>query len=305
MQIGYIGFGKMGLNMALRLKEKGHEVVGYNRSEEGREKARKEALNVVDDLNVLVEKLQSPRLIWIMVSHQGVDEVLGEIVSLLSAGDTIIDGGNCFYKDTLRRAKEIKGKGVNFLDIGVSGGPSGARNGACLMIGGEKEIAKKYIDLYKDLSAPDAWKILGESGAGHFAKMVHNGIEYGMMQSIAEGFAVIKKSDFNFDVKNVADLYNHKSVIESRLIQWLYDGFDKFGPELLEISGEVAASGEGEWTVNTAKELKVSAPAIETSLYFRKMSKGNPSYIGKILSTMRTMFGGHDVGEKNNLNKII
>lgn len=298
MQIGYIGFGKMGLNMALRLKEKGHTVLGYNRSEDGREKARDAGVDVVDALSVLIEKLPKPRLIWIMVSHQGVDEVLNELLPLLSEGDTVIDGGNCFYKDTLRRTEEIEKRGINFLDIGVSGGPAGARNGACLMIGGKKEIAEKYVDLYKDLSAPDAFKILGKNGAGHFAKMVHNGIEYGMMQSIGEGFAVLKKSDFNFDLKEVADLYNHQSVIESRLVKWLHDGFEKFGSELDGISGEVATSGEGEWTVNTAKELKIPSPAIDTSLYFRKMSKGNPTYIGKILSTMRTMFGGHDVMEK-------
>ena len=298
MQIGYIGFGKMGLNMALRLKEKGHTVLGYNRSEEGKIKAREEGVDVMNSLKEMVNGLQTPRTIWIMVSHQGVDEVLNELLPLLDKGDTVIDGGNCFYKDTLRRTEEIEKRGINFLDIGVSGGPGGARNGACLMIGGKKEVAEKYIQLYKDLSAPDSWKILGKNGAGHFAKMVHNGIEYGMMQSIAEGFAILKKSDFNFDLKEVSDLYNHQSVVESRLIKWLHDGFDKFGPELGGISGEVSASGEGEWTVNTAKELKVPSPAIDTSLYFRKMSKGNPSYIGKILSTMRTMFGGHNVEEK-------
>lgn len=298
MKIGYIGFGKMGLGQALLLKEKGHEVFGFNRSEEGRMKARESGIDVKNSLKEMVEVLEIPRTIWIMVSHQGVDEVLNELLPLLSKGDTVIDGGNCFYKETLRRTEEIEKRGINFLDIGVSGGPAGARNGACLMIGGKKEVAEKYIDLYKDLSAPNAWKILGKNGAGHFAKMVHNGIEYGMMQSIGEGFAVLKKSDFNFNLLDVADLYNNQSVIESRLVKWLHDGFEKFGEDLEGISGEVSASGEGEWTVNTAKELKVPAPAIETSLYFRKMSKGNPTYIGKILSTMRTMFGGHDVKEK-------
>lgn len=298
MQIGYVGLGKMGMNMALRLKEKGHDVVCFNRSDEGKEKGRAEGLDVKDSLPDLVQGLEGPRTIWIMVSHQGVDEVIKELLPLLEKNDTIIDGGNCFYKDTVRRAGELEHKGINFIDIGVSGGPGGARSGACLMIGGKKDVVKKYEKLYEDLSAPDAWKHFGDYGAGHFTKMVHNGIEYGMMQSIAEGFAILKKSDFNLDLKEVADLYNHKSVIESRLVGWLKDGIDKYSPELNGISGEVSASGEGEWTVKTAKEFNVPAPAIQTSLYFRQMSQDNPSYIGKLLSVMRNMFGGHDVKEK-------
>lgn len=301
MQIVYIGLGKMGKNMALRLQEKGHEVFCYNRGEEGRLKARAEGLQVFDTLKDVLEKVTGAKFVFVMVSHQGVDEVLNELLPLLSKGDTVVDGGNCFYKDTLRRTIEIEKLGINFLDIGVSGGPGGARNGACLMIGGKKEIAEKYTALYDDLSAQIenkyAWKILGGNGAGHFAKMVHNGIEYGMMQSIAEGFNIIKNSDFKFNLREVAELYNSKSVIDSRLVAWLAAGFEKYGEELEGISGEVNASGEGEWTVNTAKEKKLPAPAIETSLYFRKMSKGNPTYLGKILSTMRNMFGGHEVKE--------
>ncbi len=298
MKIGYIGFGKMGLNMILRMKEKGHDVVGWNRSEEGRNKGRSAGVQVVDTVKELIDALPVPRTVWIMVSHQGVDEVLNEIVPLLTPGDTVIDGGNCFYKDALRRAKELEAKEINFLDIGVSGGPGGSRNGACLMIGGKKNVAMKYVHLYDDLSAPGAWRILGDNGAGHFAKMVHNGIEYGMMQAIAEGFEVLKKSEFNLSLGEVAELYNRRSVVESRLIDWLYQGFKKFGENLDGISGEVAASGEGEWTVNTAKEMNVPVTIIEESLNFRKGSKGNPTFIGKILSTMRTMFGGHDVTEK-------
>ncbi len=288
----------MGKGMALLMQEKGHEVFCFNRSEEGRIAGREAGLQVFDTLEEIFQKVETPRLVFVMVSHQGVDEVLNDLKSFVKEGDTVIDGGNCFYKDSIRRASELRPLGVNFLDIGVSGGPAGARNGACLMIGGEKQIFEKYESLFKDISSEGAYKLLGTHGAGHFAKMVHNGIEYGMMQSIAEGFNIMKNSDFDYSLTDVADLYQKRSVVESRLVEWLQEGFKKYGEELEGISGEVSASGEGEWTVNTAKEKKLFVPAIETSLYFRKMSQGNPSYIGKLLSTMRTMFGGHDVKEK-------
>ena len=299
MQIGYIGLGKMGKGMAVLMQEKGHEVFCFNRSEEGKAAGREAGLTVFDTMKEMVDHLDNQKLVFIMVSHQGVDEVLNELIPLLKEGDTVIDGGNCFYKESVRRAVELRKHGINFLDIGVSGGPGGARQGACLMIGGEKAVFQKFESLFKDIAANgDAYKYLGSHGAGHFAKMVHNGIEYGMMQSIAEGFNILKKSDFGYSLTEVADLYQKRSVVESRLVEWLKQGFEKFGEELPGISGEVAASGEGEWTVNTAKEMDVPAPAIQTSLYFRSMSQGNPSYIGKLLSTMRTMFGGHDVKEK-------
>lgn len=299
MQIAYIGLGKMGKGMAVLMKEKGHEVFCYNRSEDGKTAGREAGLTVLDTMKEAVEHVDGERLVFVMVSHQGVDEVLRDLIPLLREGDTVIDGGNCFYKESIRRAAELKGHGINFLDIGVSGGPGGARSGACLMIGGEKSAFQKYENLFKDISANgDSYKYLGTHGAGHFAKMIHNGIEYGMMQSIAEGFNILKSSNFDYSLSEVADLYQKRSVVESRLVEWLKSGFEKFGEELDGISGEVAASGEGEWTVNTAKEMDVPVPAIQTSLYFRSMSQGNPSYIGKLLSTMRTMFGGHDVKEK-------
>lgn len=289
----------MGKGMALLMQEKGHEVFCFNRGEDGRKVAREEGLQVFDSLEETFKQVESPRLVFVMVSHQGVDEVLEELKSYLKEGDTVIDGGNCFYKDSMRRASEMRKIGVNFLDAGVSGGPYGARNGACLMIGGEKSVFQKYEKLFIDISANgNSYKLLGSHGAGHFAKMIHNGIEYGMMQSIAEGFNILKNSDFNYSLIDIADLYQKRSVVESRLVEWLKSGFEKFGENLDGISGEVSASGEGEWTVNTAREKDLPVPAIQTSLYFRTMSQGNPSFVGKLLSTMRTMFGGHDVKEK-------
>ncbi|MEI6478958.1 MAG: decarboxylating 6-phosphogluconate dehydrogenase [bacterium] len=298
MKIGYIGFGKMGLNQAIRLKEQGIEIVGFNRSEEGKVKAREAGLEVKSSIKEMCGALPGQKIVWIMVSHQGVDEVLNELYLNLNKGDIIIEGGNSFYKDSMRRSKEAEEKGFEFLDAGVSGGPGGARNGACIMVGGKKEIFDKCEEIFKFASAPEAFKYFGKSGSGHFVKMVHNGIEYGMMQAIGEGFEVLKKSEFELNLKEVTDLYQKRSVVESRLVGWLQDGFEKFGEDLVGISGEVSHSGEGEWTVNTAKELGVSVKVIEDSLEFRKNSKGNPSFTGKVLSTMRTMFGGHEVKEK-------
>jgi 6-phosphogluconate dehydrogenase len=270
MRIGYIGLGKMGLNMVERLHEKGHEVVAYNRSPEPREEAKKIGVETVETLEDLVNALEAPRVIWLMVTHSANDAVLKELTPLLSKGDLIIDGGNSYYEDTIRRGKELEAEGLYFMDVGTSGGPKGARDGACLMIGGNKAMFQTLLSLFEDLASDgSAYAHLGKTGAGHFVKMVHNGIEYGMMQAIAEGFEVLKKSDFNLDLEQVAGLYNKKSVIESRLVGWLMSGFKKFGQDLDDVSGTVAHTGEGEWTVVTAKKLGVPVPIIEESFNLR------------------------------------
>lgn len=295
MKIGYIGLGKMGYNMVLRLHEKGHEVFAYNRSIEPREKIENEIGIKTTGLLSDFENLPKPRLIWLMVPEAVEDKILEELIPILQKGDTVIDGGNSFYKNTMRRGEELQKKQINFLDVGVSGGPSGARTGGCLMIGGEKEKFLELETLFKDLALPNGYNFFGKCGAGHFTKMVHNGIEYGMMQAIAEGFAVLKKSDFNLPLKKVAHLYNNGSVIESRLVGWLKSGYEKYGEELEDISSEVAHTGEGKWTVETAKELNISVPIIEGSYQFRVESKQKPSYIGKVLSLLRNQFGGHSM----------
>jgi len=222
-----------------------------------------------------------------MVPHTAVDNTLALLLPLLEKGDTVIDGGNSYFKDTLRRVDEVASYGIQYMDAGVSGGPEGARHGACTMIGGEKDVFEKYESLFKDISAPDAYSYLGKCGAGHFVKMVHNGIEYGMMQAIAEGFSILRASDFVLDLKEVARIYNNRSVIESRLVGWLESGFDAYGTDLEAISGEVSHSGEGQWTVETAKEIGVPVRVIEESLQFREDSKGNPSYTGQVVSHYR------------------
>jgi len=298
MKLGYVGLGKMGYNMAELLLEKGNQIVAYNRGAEPVRKIAQRGAQPADSIRSLVAALEYPRLVWIMVPYQAVDDVLKELTPLLAKGDTVIDGGNSPYKESIRRAKELEAKGIDFLDAGVSGGPGGARRGACIMVGGKEKVFRKYEQLFRDASVEEGYAHFGAAGAGHFVKMVHNGIEYGMMQALAEGFAVMKASPFNLDLVKIADLYNHRSVIESRLVGWLKNAYEQHGLDLAGISGSAAQSGEGMWTVETAKELGVPAPVIAGALEFRVQSQKNPSYTGKIISALRNQFGGHEAGEK-------
>ena len=293
MKLGYIGLGKMGHNMVERLVEKQHEVFAFDTDKEARKSVEKIGAKTASSIKELVERLEPPRLIWVMVPHQAVEEVIGQLAMHLSDGDTIVEGGNSPYRESMRRASAFESTGINFVDAGVSGGPKGAREGACIMVGGDKEDFDALEPLLRDLAAPDGYAYMGTHGAGHFVKMVHNGIEYGMMQALAEGFAIMKKTEFNLDLERISDLYNHRSVVESRLVGWLKDGFEKFGQEMEGVSGTVAASGEGEWTVEAAKELGVPVRVIEDALRFRNESEDNPSYTGKLLQAMRNRFGGH------------
>ena len=298
MKLGYIGLGKMGYNMVELLLDKKYEVVVYNRSEGPVRKIAQQGAHAAGSYEQLVSALVPPRLIWIMVSYQAVDPVLKELVPLLTKGDTVIDGGNSPYKESIRRSKELEARGIDFLDAGVSGGPAGARNGACIMVGGRKEVFQNVEALFRDLSVLDGFGYMGKSGAGHFVKMVHNGIEYGMMQSLAEGFAVMKASDFELNLAKITDVYNRKSVIQSRLVGWLQSAFVQYGEDLKDISGSVSQSGEGMWTVEAGKELGVPTPVIQGAIEFRTQSQSDPSYTGKLVSAMRNQFGGHDVKEK-------
>lgn len=300
MKIGYIGLGKMGFNMVERLLEKGHEVVAYNRSEEPVNKIKELGAVGVNSLQDLVENLDDPKVIWIMVPHEAVDSVLAELNLLIKSGDTIIDGGNSNYKNTVIRAEQLKEKGINFIDVGVSGGPSGARNGACLMCGGDKDVFNNLVKLFEDLSVPQGYGYMGIAGSGHFVKMIHNGIEYGMMQSIAEGFNLMRETkEFKLDLPEISKIYNNGSVIESRLMGWLQSAYKKHGEDLEKVSGKVSNSGEGKWMVETAEEMDIPIEVIKKSLDFRIKSQDDPSYTGKILSALRNEFGGHDVDEKN------
>ena len=287
----------MGAGLARQLHEKNWRVVAYNRNSDKVALVEADGIEGARSLDELIAKLPSPRVIWLMVTAgTAVDDLLFEtdgLVSKLAKGDIIIDGGNSFFEDSIRRAKLLKEKGIKFLDAGTSGGPAGARHGACVMIGGDAGTFKNLEKLFFDISVADGYAYFGPAGAGHFVKMVHNGIEYGMMQSIAEGFALMKISPFGLDLEKVAELYNHGSCVESRLVGWLESGFKGVGTNLNDISGSVAYTGEGEWTVQTGKKWKLKLPVIEDSFQFRVESKKSPSYMGKILSLLRNQFGGH------------
>lgn len=296
MRLGYIGLGKMGSNMVLRLIEKKHSPIVFDVNKKSRTLLKRKGAHAVDSITELTHSLPHPRLIWLMIPYQHVDQVLSELLPHLKKGDTIIDGGNSFYKDTQKRAKKLEKKGINYLDVGVSGGPNGARNGACMMIGGKQSVYKKYRNLFKDLCVNDGYNYVGKSGAGHYVKMVHNGIEYGMMQAIAEGFDMMNASkEFKLNLKSISNIYAHGSVIESNLISWLSDGFNKYGNDLKKVSGAAVGSGEGYWTVETAKKLRIQTPVIEKALDNRKQTQKKPSFQGKIIMTLRNMFGGHDI----------
>lgn len=300
MHIGYIGLGKMGHNMVERLRERNYTITAYDPDAGARGKAKAIGAATADSLEAMIAALAAPRTIWLMVPHDAVDAVLQEIIPRLAEGDCVIDGGNTFYKDSIRHADELAEKKILFLDAGVSGGPAGARNGACVMVGGEKSVFERYEQLFRDIATEGGYGYMGKSGAGHFVKMVHNGIEYGMMQALGEGFEILKRAPFDLNLTAIADLYNHRSVITSRLVGWLKDAYEQYGEELQEISGSVAQSGEGLWTVNAAEELGVPAPVINEAVNFRKTSQNNPSYAGQVISALRNQFGGHQVNPVKN-----
>jgi len=296
-EIGIIGLGKMGKNITLKLLDKGWHIIGYNRSPDPTKELEKFSnFSGVYSLKEMVNKLSKPRVIWQMIPHDKIDDVLfsnGGLADLLDKGDIIIDGGNSFYLDSIRRAKTLAKKKIEFIDVGISGGPEGARYGAALMIGGKEKNFKQLEVLFSNLAR--SYAFFKGNGAGHFVKMVHNGIEYGMMQSIAEGFTILKKSPFNIDLIKASEVYNNGSVIESRLIGWLGKAFNEFGADLKLVSGTVTHTGEAEWTIRTADKLNVKAKTIKHAFEFRKQSVKTPSYIGKILTALRNQFGGHPI----------
>ncbi len=307
MKIGYIGLGRMGKNMVLHVLENGMEVVAWNRSPEPIEEVVKAGAIGAESIDDLISKLETPRVIWVMITAGEVtDEILNQLATKLTEGDLVIDGGNSFYKDTLRRSEMLSKKGVHFMDIGTSGGPNGARVGACLMIGGADKDFQRVEEFCKAAAAPNAYQHLGPVGAGHFAKMVHNAIEYGMMESIGEGLAILKNSDFKYDFVKLLDIYNHRSVVESRLIGWAQEAF-KEDNNLSNISSAIGSGGSGkrvpgeaDWTVEVAKEMGIDVPAMESAVRVRSESgqdqEDSPNgFRNKVISAMRGVFGQHDV----------
>lgn len=301
-EVAIIGLGKMGGNLAQQLLNKKWRVVGFNRSRQKTDTLVQFGLEPTYSLKELTKKIAPRRIIILSLPAGAAIEtiIFGKdgLVNYLKKGDIVIDASNSFYKDSIRRNKKMQKAGIDYVDVGVSGGPQGALKGASLMIGGERNIFEYLMPLFHDIAVAGGVQFFKGVGAGHFVKMVHNGIEYGMMQSIAEGFTILKNAEYKLNLKDVAYVYNHGSVIESRLISWLEDALVLYGEDLNEISGVVSHTGEGRWTIETAKELGVKAKIIKEALQFRIASAKNPSYTGKIISALRGQFGGHEVRRK-------
>jgi 6-phosphogluconate dehydrogenase len=298
MELGMIGLGKMGANMTERLLKGGHQVVVYDRDPAPVDSAAALGASPSDSLEDLVNKLSAPRALWVMVpAGEPTEGVANALTDLLSPGDTVIDGGNSNYKDSLRRCAALGERGLHFIDVGTSGGVWGLAEGYSMMVGGEKEVVDRLRPLFETLApAPDkGWGHVGPSGAGHFVKMVHNGIEYGLMQAYAEGFEILKvKEDFDLDLHQIAQIWRYGSVVRSWLLDLTAAALSE-DQDLTDVKGWVADSGEGRWTVAEAIDVDVPAPVITMSLLMRLVSRQEKSYAAKLLAAMRNQFGGHAV----------
>lgn len=298
MKIGLIGLGKMGYNLALNLKRNGHEVVGYDINQTILQNIHNEGVVTANSLDDLVGKLGQICVIWLMIpAGEFVDSVLTELKPFLSKDDIIVEGGNSNYKDSIRRAAEWMQQGVGYLDCGTSGGTEGALNGICAMIGGNKATFDIIEPVFKDISLPEGYLYCGASGAGHYVKMIHNGIEYGMMQAIAEGFEVLQKSDMSLDLAAIARLWNHGSVVRSWLMELTERALNK-EPDLASIKGIMNSSGEGKWTLETALEKQIATPVIALALIMRYRSLEDDTFAGKLVAALRNEFGEHAIVKK-------
>ena len=310
MQIGMIGLGRMGMNMARRLLKGGQKVIAYNRTPDRVKEIIKEGAKGAYSLEELVKELTPPRITWLMLpAGKPVDEHIKELQGLLEKGDIIIDGGNSFYKDDIRHEQELRPYGIHYMDAGVSGGIWGLKIGYCLMIGGDQKNYKKLEPLFRTLAPKDGYLYCGETGSGHFIKMVHNGIEYGMMAAYGEGFEIIKASPYgkDLDFAKVAHLWNQGSVVRSWLLELAEAAFKK-DKNLSSISGYVEDSGEGRWTVQQAIDTAVPSPVIASSLFQRFRSRETDAFSDKVLAALRQEFGGHRVlkmdQKKHNVSRV-
>ena len=296
MRVAMIGLGKMGGNMTARLLKKGHEVVAFDRSAEAVQRAAALGARAASDLKAVVAGLEAPRVVWIMVpAGKPVDDTIETLVPMLAKGDVIIDGGNSKYSDTLRRARALEPKGIEFVDAGTSGGIWGLENGYCLRVGGSDRAISICEPLFTALSEPGGYAHVGPPGAGHYVKMVHNGIEYGLLQAYAEGYEILHASkDFKLDLGQIAALWNHGSVVRSWLNELAERAFAK-DTDLAALKGWIADSGEGRWTVQEATDLDVPAPVIALSLIMRLRSRQDDSFGAKVIAALRNEFGGHAV----------
>lgn len=297
-QIAMIGLGKMGFNLALNLQQNGLDVFAFDTDEQLRNEIAKQNIVTANSLKETCNKFAAQKIIWLMVpSGETVDKVIAELLPHLHPNDIIIDGGNSFYKDSIRRYNYLKEKEINFLDCGTSGGKEGALNGACTMIGGDENVYASIKNVFGKISVENGSLYVGKPGSGHFVKMIHNGIEYGMMQSIAEGFEVLQKSDYDIDFEKVATLFNNGSVIRGWLMELTQNAFAK-DAQLESIKGVMHSSGEGKWTLETALDMGISTPVIALSVMMRYRSQMEDTFSGKIVAALRNEFGGHAVEKK-------
>ncbi len=301
MQIGFIGLGKMGGNMVHRIeRDSDIEVVAYDPNAHAVQAAEQTGATGATSLEDLVSRLQAPRLIWLMIpSGAPTTQTLEAVADLLDEGDTIIDGGNSNWNDDVGRAVELDARGLHYVDVGVSGGIWGLQEGYCMMVGGHEESVGRLATVLDVLAPPDGWRHFGDAGAGHFVKMVHNGVEYGLMQAYAEGFEVMEKSIFKPDLKEVAGLWNRGSVVRSWLCELAERAFAQEGNELKDIKGWVQDSGEGRWTLAGAIDSEVPTPVIAAALFARFYSRDSGDYGFRVLAALRNQFGGHAVEKAN------
>lgn len=293
MKLGFIGLGRMGFNMVLNLHSKKVGVVAYNRSQQPLNEIKEHGVEVAFSIEELVKKLPEQKIIWLMVTAgKPVDLVINELLNFLKKGDIIIDGGNSFYKHSIRRYNYLKNKKIHFVDIGTSGGLRGARYGACLTVGGDKKIFRRIEPICKAVSAKNGYAFVGSAGSGHFVKMVHNGIEYALLQSYGEGFELLFKGPYkNLDLRKIAETWQNGSVIRSWLVELVADAFKK-DPQLDKIEGVIGGGDTGKWAVQTAREFDVTVESIKLALKSRKKSKKYPAFAGKVIAALRNEFGG-------------
>ncbi len=300
MQIGMVGLGRMGANMTSRLLLDKHEVVAFDLSTAAVAHSSEEGALGATSLADVVAKLAKPRAVWIMVpSGKPTDDTIAALLEHLEPGDAIVDGGNSMYRDSQARCKLAKAKSVDFIDAGTSGGVWGLKNGYCLMVGGDEAAVKRIEPIFLSLAPKDGYAHVGPSGAGHFSKMVHNGIEYGMLAAYGEGFEILEKSEFAYDLHEVADLWMHASVVRSWLLELAVLAFEE-DPGLKKIRGYVDDSGEGRWTITAAIEEGVPAPVTTAALFARLASRQEESFSAKVVAALRNQFGGHAVKSETN-----
>ena len=295
MKIGLIGLGKMGYALAQNMKDHGIDLVVTNRTFEKVEEIQKYGIEGAKNVEAMLRKLEERKVIWLMVpAGKPVDEMIETLIPYLKSGDILIDGGNSNYMDTVKRYNALRPMGIHLVDVGTSGGINGARNGACLMVGGDEEAVSYIQPALKSIATQDGYGYFGPSGSGHYVKMIHNGIEYGMMQAIGEGFDILRASEYALDFELVSRVWSHGSIVEGLLMRMMHQAFAE-SQTLEGILGKVDVSGEADWTLAEALRLKVSAPVITQSLFARYKSKDEMHFSEKALAAMRNQFGGHKI----------